>query len=116
ISLAQHLPKQHISMLLWLRTKHISLNQHLFYIGKSPMPNCPHCEEMAEIVMHFLLSCSHYARARHILTSTHHCHTSSLSYLLSNPKASVPLIHYVNSMSHLWPTFSDISPQPHNDR
>ncbi|KAG2158253.1 uncharacterized protein EDB93DRAFT_1076945, partial [Suillus bovinus] len=64
------LPKQHISMLIWLHTKHISLNQHLYHIRKSPTLNCLHCENMKETVLHFLLSCPHYARAHHILTMT----------------------------------------------
>ncbi|KAG2153439.1 uncharacterized protein EDB93DRAFT_1082282, partial [Suillus bovinus] len=61
ISLAQHLPKHHISMLIWLRTRHISLNHHLFHISKNPTPNCPHCENVLETVIHFLLICPYYA-------------------------------------------------------
>ncbi|KAG2739481.1 hypothetical protein P692DRAFT_201678915, partial [Suillus brevipes Sb2] len=108
VSLVQHLPKRHVSMLLWLRTSHISLNQHLFRIGKSPTPNCPHCEDKVETVIHFLLSCPHYARARHALTNALHRRASSLPYLLSNSKATTPLIRYVNSTGRLRSTFGDV--------
>ncbi|OAX34193.1 hypothetical protein K503DRAFT_659786, partial [Rhizopogon vinicolor AM-OR11-026] len=57
MSLVQHLPKRHISLMLWLRTRHISLNRHLHRIGKSPTPDCPHCEGSIETVQHFLLIC-----------------------------------------------------------
>lgn len=116
ISLAQHLPKRHISLLIWLRTRHISLNQHLFRIGRSPTPNCPHCATTAETMLHFLIICPHYARAHHILTSALRRRASSIPYLLSNPKASAPLIHYINSTGHLKTTFSDVPPQTRNDK
>lgn len=116
ISLAQHLPKRHVSMLIWLRTRHISLNQHLFRIGKSPTPNCPHCENTEETVLHYILSCPHYARARHILTSTLRRSASSLSFLLSNQKASAPLIRYINSTGRLKATFGDVPPPSRKDK
>ncbi|KAG2153822.1 hypothetical protein DEU56DRAFT_726253 [Suillus clintonianus] len=59
-SLVQHLPKRHISLLLWLRTRHISLNQHLYRIGKSITPSCPHCVNTLEMVQHYLLICPQY--------------------------------------------------------
>ncbi|KAG1849440.1 hypothetical protein DFJ58DRAFT_662430, partial [Suillus subalutaceus] len=96
ISLAQHLPKRYISLLIWLCTRHISLNQHLFRISRSPMPNCSHCATTAETVLHFLITCPHYARTHHILMSALcHC-ASSISYLLSSPKASAPLHMDIN--------------------
>lgn len=116
ISLAQHLPKRHISMLLWLRTKHISLNQHLHRIGKSPSPNCPHCVDSAETVLHFLLVCPQYARARHVLTTALRRRASSLLFLLSNPKASASLIRYVNSTGRLRQIFGDVSPKTRTDK
>ncbi|KAG2155370.1 uncharacterized protein EDB93DRAFT_1080323, partial [Suillus bovinus] len=115
ISLASHLPKHHISMLMWLCTKHISFNQHHHHISKSPSPNCLHCENTAETVLHYLLIYPQYARACHVLTSTLRCCASSIPYLLSNPKASAPLIHFVNSTGRLRSTFSDVSPQTRNN-
>jgi hypothetical protein len=68
-SLVQHLLKCHISLMLWLHTHHIALNQHLHCMGKSASPNCLHCENVLETVQHYLLSCPQYAREWHILTS-----------------------------------------------
>ncbi|KAG2069079.1 hypothetical protein BDR04DRAFT_1102316 [Suillus decipiens] len=99
-------------MLLWLRTRHISLNQHLFRIGESPTPNCPHYDDTAETVIHFLLSCPHCARARYVLTSVLRRRASSLSFLLSHPKACTPLIRFVDSTGRLRSTFGNVSPQP----
>ncbi|KAG2044165.1 hypothetical protein BDR03DRAFT_805028, partial [Suillus americanus] len=75
---------------------------------QSPTHNYPHCDNVAETVLHFLVICPHYARARHILTSALRRRASSLPFLLSSPKASAPLIHFVNSTGHLWPTFGDV--------
>lgn len=106
----QNLPKHHISLMLWLRTRHISLNQHLHRIGKSLSPNCPHCVDIPETVQHFLLSCPHYTRERHTLTSTLRRQASSITYLLTNAKATAHLIHFVNSTGRLKSTFGDVPP------
>ncbi|KAG2043623.1 hypothetical protein BDR03DRAFT_852050, partial [Suillus americanus] len=76
----------------------------------------PHCETTAETVLHFLITCPHYARARHILTSALRRRASSISYLLSSPKASAPLIRYVHSTGRLKSTFGNVPPQTRNDR
>jgi hypothetical protein len=116
ISLTQHLPKRHISLMIWLRTRHISLNQHLHRIGKSPSPDCPHCEGTPETTQHFLLLCPQYARERHILTNTLKRNASSIPFLLSNSKAVTPLIRYVNSTGRLRPTFGDVIPPIRKDK
>jgi ribonuclease HI len=109
-SLVQHLPKRHISLMLWLRTRHISLNQHLHRIGKSLSPNCPHCEDTPETVQHFLLSCPQYIRERHTLTTALRRQASSITYLLTNAKATAHLIRFVNSTGRLKSTFGDVPP------
>jgi hypothetical protein len=116
ISLTQHLPKRHISLMLWLRTRHISLNQHLHRIGKSPSPDCPHCASTPETTQHFLLLCPQYARERHILSNTLKCNATSIPFLLSNVKATSPLIRYVNSTGRLKPTFGEVPPPTRNDK
>jgi ribonuclease HI len=110
ISLVQHLPKRHISLMIWLHTWHISLNKHLHRIRKSPTPDCPHCVGTEESIQHFLLSCPQYARERHILTNTLGRRALSIPFLLSNQKANAPLIRFINSTSRLKPTFGDVPP------
>lgn len=108
ISLVKHLPKQHISLILWLHTNHISLNYHLHHIGKSPIPDCPHCKGTTETVEYFLLDCPQYVHEHFILANILKCNTTSIPYLLSNTKAINPLINFVNSSGRLKPTFGDI--------
>ncbi|OAX36531.1 hypothetical protein K503DRAFT_292075 [Rhizopogon vinicolor AM-OR11-026] len=81
--------------------RHISLNRHLHRIGKNPTPDCPHCEGSTKTVQHFLLSCAQYARERHILTNTLKRRALSVPFLLSNQKATAPLIRFVNSTERL---------------
>jgi hypothetical protein len=102
--------------MLWLRTRHISLNQHLHRVGKSPTPDCPHREGTMETVQHFLLSCPQYVRERHILSNGLRRSASSIPFLLSNKKASAPLIRYVNSTGGLKSTFGDVPPQLRTDK
>jgi len=116
LSLVKHLPKRHISLMLWLRTRHISLSQHLHRIGKSPTPDCPHCEGTTETIQHFLLSCPQYARERHILSNALRRSAPSIPFLLSNQKVSIPLIRYVNSTGRLKSTFGDVPPQLRTDK
>ncbi|KAG1795200.1 uncharacterized protein HD556DRAFT_400242 [Suillus plorans] len=93
--------------MLWLRTRHISLNQHLHRIGKSASPNCPHCEDTPETVQRFLLRCPQYAREGHTLTSVLRRRASSIKYLLTDVKATAHLIRFVNSTGRLKPTTSN---------
>ncbi|KAG1750864.1 hypothetical protein EDB19DRAFT_1629030, partial [Suillus lakei] len=90
--------------LLWLRTRHISLNQHLHRIGKSASPNCPHCKGALETVQHYLLTCPHYACDQHVLSSILRRQASSIMYLLTNAKALAPLIRFINSTGRFKPT------------
>ncbi|KAG2059418.1 hypothetical protein BDR06DRAFT_874064, partial [Suillus hirtellus] len=51
-----------------------------------------HCENVQEMVQHYLLLCPHYAQERHILTNTPKRQASSITFLLSNAKATDALI------------------------
>jgi len=112
ISLVKHLPKHHISLMLWLCTRHISLNQHLHRIGKSPTPDCPHCNNTPETIPHYLISCPQYARERHVLNTVLRRQAASITYLLTNARATAPLIQFINSTGRLKPTFGDVPPPP----
>ncbi|KIK79219.1 hypothetical protein PAXRUDRAFT_51835, partial [Paxillus rubicundulus Ve08.2h10] len=80
LKLVSSLPKQHISLILWLCTTHITLNKHLHHIKKIASPLCPNCNKI-ETVEHFLTSCPQY---------TCECHT--LSNILSRNASSVPFL------------------------
>ncbi|KAF8836316.1 hypothetical protein BDN67DRAFT_884037, partial [Paxillus ammoniavirescens] len=58
---------QQSSILVWLHTKHSSLNVHLHRMKKADTPFCPYCPGITEDVPHFLLMCPQYPRKRHIL-------------------------------------------------
>ncbi|KAJ8589215.1 hypothetical protein M405DRAFT_217379 [Rhizopogon salebrosus TDB-379] len=60
--------------------------------------------------------CPQYARERHILTNTLKRSASSIPFLLSNAKATAPLIRYVNSTGRLKPTFGEVPPPTHKDK
>ncbi|KAF9245438.1 hypothetical protein BU15DRAFT_13391, partial [Melanogaster broomeanus] len=104
-----HLTKRHISLLIWLRTGHISLNQHLHRIKKSDTPNCPNCEDdRQETVEHFLLGCPQYAHERHVLQSSLGRVAFSLPFILTQPTAHEPVIRFINSTKRLNDTFGNV--------
>jgi hypothetical protein len=98
IRLTKLLDRRQSSILFQLRTGHISLNHHLFRIHKSESPSCPHCHGITvETVKHFLLDCPHYRKERHLLQRKLHRNAASLSFLLNNPAAVIPLLKFVHS-------------------
>ncbi|KAF9232503.1 hypothetical protein BU15DRAFT_8806, partial [Melanogaster broomeanus] len=104
-----HLTKRHISLLVWLRTGHISLNQHLHRVKNSETPDCPNCEDgKPETVEHFLLICPHYARERQALRSALGRVASSLPFILAQTRACEPLIRFVNNTKRLNDTFGNV--------
>ena len=110
LKLVAKLPKRHASLMIWLRTQHISLNQHLHRIKKIESPDCPHCPEIPESIPHFILECPHYARERLILSNALRRKAFSLPYLLADKKATPHLLRYINSTGRLKTTFGDVSP------
>ncbi|KAJ8580745.1 hypothetical protein M405DRAFT_833786, partial [Rhizopogon salebrosus TDB-379] len=53
---------------------------------------------------------------RHILSNTLKRNATSIPFLLSNVKATGPLIRYVNSTGRLKPTFGEVPPPTRNDK
>jgi len=89
------------SLMMQLCTGHISLNQHLFRICKAESPSCSHCWGITvEMVKHFLLDCPFYWKERHVFQSKLCCNAQSLSFLLSSPVATKPLLKYVHTTGH----------------
>jgi len=109
MKLVSHLPKSQTSLYIQLRTRHIPLNQHLFRIGKSDTPECPHCPGQEETVHHFMFVCPQYACERHIFANVLRRKATSIGYILTEDEANRPLIRYVNSTGRLKPTYGEIS-------
>ncbi|KIK74497.1 hypothetical protein PAXRUDRAFT_120671, partial [Paxillus rubicundulus Ve08.2h10] len=103
------LPRHHSSLLIWLRTNHVSLNAQLHRMKKSDIPHCPHCPGVVENLVRFILSCPHYARECFILTQYLWRKASNIPHLLSHSKAIPFLMDYVNSIGRLKATFGDVS-------
>jgi hypothetical protein len=101
LHLIKNLDRRQASILFQLHTGHIGLNQHLFRIRRSETPLCPHCQDTSiESVKHFLLECPQYARERHELRRKLRRNSDSISFLLSNPSAILPLLKFVHSTGH----------------
>jgi hypothetical protein len=102
IRLTKLLDWRQSSILFQLCTGHISLNHHLFHIRKSESPSCPHCHGITvETVKHFLLDCPHYRREWHTLQCKLRHNAGSLSFLLNNLAAVIPLLKFVHSTGRL---------------
>lgn len=109
IRLIDGLSRRQASILTQLRTDHIPLNRHLFRIRRSDTPSCPHCKGITvETISHFLFDCPQYRRERHVLQRKLKRKADSLSYLLSKPDASIPLLSYIHATGRLKPTFGNI--------
>ncbi|KIK80153.1 hypothetical protein PAXRUDRAFT_159409 [Paxillus rubicundulus Ve08.2h10] len=101
-------PHCHTSLLVWLRTKHSSLNSHLWKITKSDTLDCPHCLGINEDMIHFLLSCPHYACECHQFLSQLHQRVTHIPFLLSNSKGARLVLNYIDHTGHFKPTFGDV--------
>ena len=98
ICLTKSLDRRQSSILFQLHTGHIGLNHHLFRIRKSESPSCLHCQGITvEMVKHFLLDCPFYRKERHTLQRKLCRNAGSLSFLLNNPAAVIPLLKLVHS-------------------
>ena len=93
------LDRRQTSILFQLRTGHVGLNQHLFRIRKSETPVCPNCQERlaVETVKHYVLECLQYRQERHVLQRKLRRNADSLSFLLNNPIAVLPLLKFVHA-------------------
>ncbi|KAF9228115.1 hypothetical protein BS17DRAFT_805711 [Gyrodon lividus] len=105
--LVSDLPRRHTSILVWLKTRHVSLNAHLHKITKAASPECPHCPGTREDVPHFILEFPHHARERQTLAR--HLRRQAYHHLLSNSKAIPQSMNYVNGIGRLKTTFGEVS-------
>ena len=113
LCLTQDLGHHQASLLIQLRTSHIRLNQHLFWIHKVESPSCLHCGGITvETVKHFLLVCPKYVHECHQLRCQLCQNADSLPFLLSSPAAIKPLLKYVNSTGRFYSTFSNLKCTP----
>jgi hypothetical protein len=118
MKLVAKLTKCQISLFVWLCTNHISLNKHLHRIWKSDTPYCPHCTTTIETVRHYILLCPHYSRERQQLCialgrSALGCSTDDLTYLLTQKKATAPLLQFINATGRFHTTFDEAkAPKP----
>ncbi|KIJ19232.1 hypothetical protein PAXINDRAFT_53154, partial [Paxillus involutus ATCC 200175] len=108
VKLVSSLPRCQASILVWLRTKHISLNEHMHRITKADLLDCPHCPGTREDVPHFILKCPQYAREQQILVGHLRRKVYQLIHLLTNSKAIPYLMNYVNSTGRLKTTFGEV--------
>jgi hypothetical protein len=98
LCLINDLDRHQASLIAQLRTGHIPLNDHLFRIRCSETPTCPHCEGLTvETVCHYLFECPHYQHEHHALCQKLKRNTDSLSFLLSKPEATKPLLRYIHA-------------------
>ena len=106
MSLVKPLSRRQASLIMQLRTGQIGLNKHLHRIRRSDTPYCPNCNENAvETIHHFLFDCARYRSERSILHRKLRRRSHNLSYLLSHPAATLPLLKYVHSTGRLKQTF-----------
>jgi hypothetical protein len=68
----------------------------------------PHCRGITvETVNHFLLDCPHYRNEHHTLQRKLRRNTGSLSFLLNNPSAIIPLLKFVHATGRFKSYFND---------
>lgn len=60
MKLTKKLPKKLIGLYMYFRTRHITLNSHLYHIKCSATPSCPIYLNAHETIHHFLFTCPQY--------------------------------------------------------
>lgn len=96
LKLAGTLPKQQTSLLIQLRSGHAPLNKHLFRLGKADSARCS-CGTDDETVIHFLLRCPNWNRARAPLRRAFPPSNLQLRTLLNDPDALTHLFDYIKA-------------------
>ena len=102
------LSRAHSSILVQLRTQHVSLNVHLHRIKKIPSPSCPNCGHPSETVRHYLLRCPAYRNARSRLANKLGRDAYSMSRLLSKKKCIPALMDFIRETGRLRHVFANI--------
>ncbi|EIW79477.1 hypothetical protein CONPUDRAFT_125804 [Coniophora puteana RWD-64-598 SS2] len=109
LKLTADLPKRQISTLVLLTTRHLPLNAYLYRFKRAEEPFCDHCDDAAEeTIHHYLFDCPAWGRARHALIRALGRDAESLSFLLTNTKATQPLMRYVNATGRFKAIFGDL--------
>lgn len=97
LRLAGTLPKSRTSLLVQLRSGHIPLNRHLFRLGKVDTARCPTCGTEDETVLHYLLRCPTWRRARAPLRRAFSPSNLQMRTLLNDPDSLPILFDYVKA-------------------
>jgi len=109
LKLTADLPKRQTSTLVLLITCHLPLNAYLFRFKRAEEPYCENCDDvMEETIHHYLFDCPAWGKARNTLVRKVGRDAESLAFLLTNPKATQPLLCYVNETGRFKDTFGDI--------
>ena len=102
------LSRAHSSLLMQLRTQHISLNMHLYRIQRSLSPSCPNCGHAAETVCHYLTQCVAYRNARQRMLQKIGRAAYSVSSLLTCSKHLPALMAYIQETGRFHSVFGNI--------
>lgn len=92
--MAGALPKKHTSLLVQLRSGHAPLNHHLHRLGNSDFARCS-CGTDDETVLHYLLRCPNWKRARAPLRRAFPPSSLQLRTLLNDQEALPLLFEYI---------------------
>ena len=77
-------------------------------IPQSPL--CTKCDaNTEETVHHYLFECDHYQQERAPLNQKLRRKAHEISYLLTNPTATLPLLKFIHATGRLKNTFGDIT-------
>ena len=91
------IPRRLASLIFQLRVGHSPLNSYLHRFQKVDSARCPACGDPHETTEHFLLRCPKFAHKRWPLLALLNRTTPSLTDLLTNQKAIIPLINYIEA-------------------
>ena len=89
--------KQLASLLFQLRTGHAPLNSYLSRFKRVDSARCPACGREQETPEHFILRCPKYEHERWALLRHFRDNAPKLEDILSNPKAIIPVLHYIEA-------------------
>ena len=101
LKLVKNLNHKQASLIMQLHTNHIGLNKHLHPIHRADSLKCTNCNENTDkTVHHFLFECPGYRNECSVLQHKLWRQALNLSYLLTNPAATLPLLKFVHTTKH----------------
>ena len=109
--LVEEFSRVQTSVLVQLRTGHMPLSKHLFWISKASFPVCPSCWQGDESVHHYLFECITWRHERWHMGKALGTLAKSAKCVLNSKKGIAELLKFVGHTARFRNALGDVPQQ-----